>query len=166
MEQAQAIGSPKQKAHKRAYSIAMSPSSVRQHFQTASPLHLQSRSLPTFINNIHRQRNQQKSFSFTFWFPISSELRLVKNLKCPLTYVSYRINSPLLLFVTQSKNGIYAVKMYIWQQWHQVGNCTGFLIKSNTVELQWLEHWWLVYHGCFELVPESLGKKTLAADLG
>ena len=29
----------------------------------------------------------------------------------------------------------------------------------NTVELQWLEHWWLVYHGCIELVLESLGKK-------
>ena len=29
---------------------------------------------------------------------------------------------------------------------------------SGTVELQWLEHWWLVYHGCFELVLESLGK--------
>ena len=27
-----------------------------------------------------------------------------------------------------------------------------------TVELQWLEHWWLVYHGCFEHVLESLGK--------
>ena len=24
-----------------------------------------------------------------------------------------------------------------------------------TVELQWLEHRWLVYHGCFELVLES-----------
>ena len=24
-----------------------------------------------------------------------------------------------------------------------------------TVELQWLEHWWFVYHGYFELVPES-----------
>ena len=33
-----------------------------------------------------------------------------------------------------------------------------------TVELQWLEHWWLVYHGCFELVLESLGKYNLAAD--
>ena len=28
----------------------------------------------------------------------------------------------------------------------------------NTVELQWLEHWWILYHGCFELVLESLGK--------
>ena len=35
-----------------------------------------------------------------------------------------------------------------------------------TVELQWLEHWWLVYHGCLELVLESLGKQFLAADLG
>ena len=37
---------------------------------------------------------------------------------------------------------------------------------DSTVELQWLEHWWLVYHGCFELVLESLGKNPLAADLG
>ena len=29
-----------------------------------------------------------------------------------------------------------------------------------TVELQWLEHRWLVYHGYFELVLESLGKKS------
>ena len=28
--------------------------------------------------------------------------------------------------------------------------------KKKTVELQWLEHWWFVYHGCFELVLESL----------
>ena len=27
-----------------------------------------------------------------------------------------------------------------------------------TVELQWLEHWWLVYHGLFELIFESLRK--------
>ena len=34
----------------------------------------------------------------------------------------------------------------------------------NTVELQWLEHRWLVYHGYFELVLESLGKNPIAAD--
>ena len=38
--------------------------------------------------------------------------------------------------------------------------------KLNTVELQWLEYRWLVYHGCFELVLESLGITHLAADLG
>ena len=32
-------------------------------------------------------------------------------------------------------------------------------IDQNTVELQWLEHWWLVYHGCFEHVLESPWKK-------
>ena len=26
------------------------------------------------------------------------------------------------------------------------------LAFSITVELQWLEHWWLVHHGCFELI--------------
>ena len=28
----------------------------------------------------------------------------------------------------------------------------------NKVEGQWLEPWWLIYHSCFELVLESLGK--------
>ena len=37
---------------------------------------------------------------------------------------------------------------------------------EGTVELQWLEHSWLVHHGCFELVLESLGKNPIAADLG
>ena len=36
----------------------------------------------------------------------------------------------------------------------------------TTVELQWLEYWWLVYHGCFELVLQPLGKNPIAADLG
>ena len=27
-----------------------------------------------------------------------------------------------------------------------------------TVKLRWLEHWWLVYHDCFELILKSLGK--------
>ena len=35
----------------------------------------------------------------------------------------------------------------------------------STVELQWLEHRWLVYHGYFELVLESQGKKNIAADI-
>ena len=35
----------------------------------------------------------------------------------------------------------------------------------STVELQWLEHRWLVYHGYFELVLESLGKNPIAADI-
>ena len=28
----------------------------------------------------------------------------------------------------------------------------------DTVDLQWLEHWWLVYHGCLDFVLEFLGK--------
>ena len=28
--------------------------------------------------------------------------------------------------------------------------------KQTTVDLQWLEHWWLVYHGCFEHVLGSV----------
>ena len=37
--------------------------------------------------------------------------------------------------------------------------------KVYTVKLQWLEHWWLIYNGCFEFVLESLGKNPIAADL-
>ena len=37
--------------------------------------------------------------------------------------------------------------------------------KQDTVDLQWLEHKWLVYHGCFELVLESPGKNPIAAHL-
>ena len=41
-----------------------------------------------------------------------------------------------------------------------------FLFLLIITELQWLEHWGLVYHGCFELVLESLGNNPLAADVG
>ena len=33
----------------------------------------------------------------------------------------------------------------------------------DTVELQWLKHRWLIYHGCFELALESLAKNPIAA---
>ena len=36
----------------------------------------------------------------------------------------------------------------------------------NIVELQWLEHRLLVYHGCFELRLSPLDKNPIAADLG
>ena len=52
-------------------------------------------------------------------------------------------------------------------------NTSIFLMSLTTVELQWLKHWWLVYHGFFKLVFgffklvfESLGKNPIAADLG
>ena len=35
----------------------------------------------------------------------------------------------------------------------------------HTVELEWLEHRWLVYHGFLELVLESLGKNPIAVDI-
>ena len=35
-----------------------------------------------------------------------------------------------------------------------------YSLHQNTEELQWLEHWWLIYHSCFELVLESQGKKS------
>ena len=33
-----------------------------------------------------------------------------------------------------------------------------------TVELQWLKHRWLDYHGCFELILEALEKNQTAAE--
>ena len=47
---------------------------------------------------------------------------------------------------------------------------TCFMLEGNkvaqaTVELQWLEHRWLVYHGFFELVLDSLGKNLIASDI-
>ena len=36
----------------------------------------------------------------------------------------------------------------------------------STVELQWLKYWWLVYHGCFQLVFESFGKKSHSCRFG
>ena len=41
-----------------------------------------------------------------------------------------------------------------------------FTLLVNTVDLQWLKHWWLVYHGSIKLVFESLGKNTIAVGLG
>ena len=34
----------------------------------------------------------------------------------------------------------------------------------DTVDLQWPENLWLVCHGCFELILESLGNIPIAAD--
>ena len=44
-----------------------------------------------------------------------------------------------------------------------------FLVTAKqviTVDLQWLEHRWLVYHGCFELILEPLGKKSHSCRFG
>ena len=48
----------------------------------------------------------------------------------------------------------------------QITTLLGSRSEYNTVDLQWLEHWWLVYHGYFELVFEFLGKYPIAADSG
>ena len=40
-----------------------------------------------------------------------------------------------------------------------------FMITQDTVELQWLEHGWLVYHVYFELDFESIGKNSIDADI-
>ena len=38
--------------------------------------------------------------------------------------------------------------------------------KQQTVDLQWLEHSWLVYHDCFELILGSLEKKSHSCRFG
>ena len=63
--------------------------------------------------------------------------------------------------------------------WKRETFCSDFLVSGRsfkldftfvymwyTVELQWLEHWWLVYHGWFELILGSLGTNSIVADLG
>ena len=40
------------------------------------------------------------------------------------------------------------------------------IYQQKLVELQWLEHSWLVFHGCFELVLGFLGPNPIVADLG
>ena len=41
----------------------------------------------------------------------------------------------------------------------------GHMITKIEVELQWLEHCWLVYHGYFELVLESLETFAITGDI-
>ena len=48
--------------------------------------------------------------------------------------------------------------MKCWDRHKSLCNIVG--IDGYTVERQWFEHWWLVYHGCFEFVLESLGKTS------
>ena len=48
---------------------------------------------------------------------------------------------------------------------HLCGLVTSFTRETTTVELQWLKHGWLIYHGYFELVLESPGKNPIAADI-
>ena len=46
-----------------------------------------------------------------------------------------------------------------WAHMHQRCCCTWhvpYSVCSYTVKSQWLEHWWLVYHGWLELIFESL----------
>ena len=66
----------------------------------------------------------------------------------------------LFLFIKRSKN--YFRGRGWGSDLGSVGNCKQIKFYlcncNNTVELQWLEYRWLVYHGNFELVLESLGK--------
>ena len=39
------------------------------------------------------------------------------------------------------------------------------LTQLDTVELQWLEHQWLLYHACLEPVLGCLGKNPIAAHI-
>ena len=42
---------------------------------------------------------------------------------------------------------------------------TGLGDWGTTVELQWLQHWWLMHHSYFKLVLESLTKNSIPADI-
>lgn len=59
-----------------------------------------------------------------------------------------------MIFVIKIQNKDAA--RWPWPRIHEHG---------NTVELRWLEHWWLAYHGCFEHVNESPGNTPITADI-
>ena len=86
----------------------------------------------------------------------------------------------VLLNIGDRASLIKPAKLYMYIQniiCNQVMSCPGTVAPLNqtrldktlfhrcTVELQWLEHRWLVYHGYFELVLESMGKNPIAADI-
>ena len=58
------ISSPEPKAHRWAYSIGNQPSSIRQHFQTTSPLKPWSRFFPYFAYSNYRQGERIILFLF------------------------------------------------------------------------------------------------------
>ena len=80
-------------------------------------------------------------------------------------FAQISLSHGLLRFLCVSiKNVLPCVLYSVLSIATQNGPCRFFVLKY-TVELQWLEHRWLVYHGYFELVLETLGKKSIAADI-
>ena len=62
---------------------------------------------------------------------------------------------------------LYIGSKFLGSFWKGISHLKAEFHKTDldTVELQWLEHCWLIYHGCFEFVLKSLGKNLIAADL-
>ena len=65
---------------------------------------------------------------------------------------------PLALVKGHSDFKVNCLTLACILRWTIQGHLVCYVWICNTVELQWVEHWLLVYHGCFELVLESLGK--------
>ena len=66
----------------------------------------------------------------------------------------------IMLLVALSHSFLICIAMKL------LGMIVHYAPYAVTVELRWLEHWWLVYHGCFEHILKSLKKKSLSCWFG
>ena len=74
----------------------------------------------------------------------------------------------IIKMLVNTCNLIGAHNILFYKQWFDhvpnpplpTTDCLNILANYSTVELQWLEHWRLVYPGCFELILEFLGKNN------
>ena len=91
---------------------------------------------------------------------------------CPDEYVctksNYHPEVPVCCPPSLSKTEKDAAQVRVLQQFHRKGVVllSFFVTFTSTVVLQWPEDYLLVYHGCFELVLESLGKSPIAKRFG
>ena len=68
---------------------------------------------------------------------------------------------------TDHFNGVFTeIASILWTILVQSPNHLSIPNRLDTVELQWLEHLWLVYHGYFELVLGSLETNPIVTNLG
>ena len=69
----------------------------------------------------------------------------------PITNVGRKSDSVIsdiyVMYVTDINNNITVMTVNIGKH-----NLQFYIHFNSTEELQWLEHGWLVYHGCFKLV--------------
>ena len=86
-----------------------------------------------------------------------------------MSQVPYRLRYATRLRHIERYVGVYANREAMitckFLHSHDASHMSGECIFHYTVDLQWLEHCWLVSLRCSELVLQSLGKNPIAADL-